>query len=74
MQTLKSIDTHCLDPSCSSLLQIHICLCAAQVLIPQLEALNADIMVLSADTDCERRKREAAGREVAELKDKLQQV
>ena len=48
--------------------------CVFQVLLPQLEALNADIMVLSADTDCEKRKREAAWREVVELKDKLQQV
>ena len=46
----------------------------SQVLLPQLEALNADIMVLSADTDCEKRKREAASREVTDLKDKLQQV
>ncbi len=47
---------------------------ALQVLMPQLEALNADITVLSADTDSERRKQEAASREVAELRDKLQQV
>lgn len=59
---------------CPPLLQSHSDTCGAQVLLPQLEALNADIMVLSADTDCERRKREAAGREVAELQDKLQQV
>ena len=45
-----------------------------QVLLPQLEALNADIAVLSADTDSERRKQEATSREVAELKDKLHQV
>ena len=45
-----------------------------QVLLPQLEALNADITVLSADTDAEKRKQEASSREVAEVKDKLQQV
>lgn len=44
------------------------------MLLPQLEALNADIMVLSADTDCEKRKRDAAHREVSELQDKLHQV
>ena len=48
--------------------------CAVQVLMPQLEALNADITVLAADTDSERRKREATSREVTELKDRLQQV
>ena len=42
--------------------------------MPQLEALNADITVLAADTDSERRKQEATSREVADLKDKLQQV
>lgn len=47
---------------------------ALQVLLPQLEALNADITVLSADTDAERRKQGASSREVADLKDKLQQV
>ncbi len=47
---------------------------ALQVLLPQLEALNADITVLSADTDAERRKQAASSREVGELKDKLQQV
>jgi len=47
---------------------------ALQVLLPQLEALNADITVLSADTDAERRKQAASSREVADLKDKLQQV
>lgn len=45
-----------------------------QVLLPQLEALNADIAVLSADTDSERRKQEATSREVTELKHKLHQV
>ena len=45
-----------------------------QVLLPQLEALNADITVLSADTDAEKRKQEASSREVADVKDKLQQV
>ena len=49
-------------------------LVALQVLMPQLEALNADITVLAADTDSERRKQEATSREVADLKDKLQQV
>ena len=44
------------------------------MLLPQLEALNADITVLSADTDAERRKQGASSREVADLKDKLQQV
>ncbi|DBA98634.1 TPA: Coiled-coil flagellar protein [Trebouxia sp. C0004] len=44
------------------------------VLLPQLEALNADITVLSADADAERRKQAASSREVADLKDKLQQV
>lgn len=42
--------------------------------MPQLEALNADISVLAADTDSERRKQEATCREVADLKDRLQQV
>ena len=45
-----------------------------QVLLPQLEALTADITVLSADTDAERRKREASFREVTDLKNRLQQV
>lgn len=45
-----------------------------QILLPQLEVLNADITVLSADTDAEKRKQEASSREVADLKDKLQQV
>ncbi|KAL0032778.1 hypothetical protein WJX79_009876 [Trebouxia sp. C0005] len=44
------------------------------VLLPQLDALNADITVLSADTDAERRKQAASSREVADLKDKLLQV
>ena len=48
--------------------------CAVQVLMPQLEALTADITTLAADTDSERRKREATLREVTELKDRLQQV
>lgn len=47
---------------------------ALQVLLPQLDALNADITVLSADTDAERRKQAASSREVADLKDKLLQV
>ena len=45
-----------------------------QVLLPQLEALNADLTVLSADTDAERRKRDASSRDVADLKNRLQQV
>ncbi|KAL3136211.1 Coiled-coil flagellar protein [Trebouxia sp. C0010 RCD-2024] len=44
------------------------------VLLPQLDALNADLTVLSADTDAERRKRDASLREVTDIKDKLQQV
>lgn len=47
---------------------------ALQVLLPQLEALNADLTVLSADTDAEKRKQDASSREVADLKDRLQQV
>ena len=51
-----------------------IMMCKLQILLPQLEALNADITVLSADTDAEKRKQEASSREVADLKEKLQQV
>ena len=63
-----------MDPKHSTHRLIGRLIAALQVLLPQLEALNADITVLSADTDAERRKQAASSREVADLKDKLQQV